>query len=239
MFIDSFNIINKEKYDKLEEFIICPICNGIISEPYKCINCQNNFCKICIGKWLENNNNCPFRCVECLLEPNKLFENILSEILIFKCNKGCSEKIPYSKLFEHYKNECINRKKIDYKERFELLVVELENKKVEIEDMLDEKEEVKAKIEEDKEEIQILKQKIKNINQKIYEYKKVKKININSIIQKNQIEEYIEKNKNKIEELKQEIKNIKNDEKEMNNRLRILKKKKPKKYVEELYDDFE
>ena len=236
MFIDSFNIINKEKYEKLEEFIICPICNGILSDPYKCINCQNNFCKICIDKWLQNNKNCPFRCIECLLEPNKLLEKILSEILIFKCSKGCGENITYSKLFEHNTKNCINREKIDYKEEFELLVVKLENAKVEREDMLDEREEVKEKIEEVKEEISIIQQKINDINKKINNRKIENKKLIDSIIIENKLKEYCEKNKNQIEELKQELKNIKDNKKKMKSNLRDLKKKNPKKFIEEIYD---
>ena len=193
MFIDSLDIINKEKYEKLDEFIICPICQGTISNPYKCINCQNNFCKICIEKCLKNNSKCPFRCEKCIIEPNQFLEKILCEILRFKCKKGCDKIIPYSNLIDHYKNDCVNRKIKDYKVEFQLISYKLEKLKIEREDMLDEKEEVKDKIEEINEEIKIIKSQIDDITKKIHKNIKVNQVFFESIVRNNKIDDYLEK----------------------------------------------
>ena len=62
MYLDSSLLVNQKKFEGIEKDITCPICQGILNIPYFCNKCQNNFCNICINKWKEKNQKCPFRC---------------------------------------------------------------------------------------------------------------------------------------------------------------------------------
>ena len=124
MFIDSQLLINKNKFKGIEKFILCPICEGIVNIPYECLECQNNFCKNCIEKWKLKNNNCPFRCKELNLIHNRFLENILSELLKFKCDKEFDEINNYKDIDKHYNGKCKNIVNYYYKEKFEELSLE-------------------------------------------------------------------------------------------------------------------
>lgn len=50
MYLDSSLLVNKQKLEGIEKDITCPICQGIINDPYFCNKCQNNFCNKCISK---------------------------------------------------------------------------------------------------------------------------------------------------------------------------------------------
>ena len=54
---------------------------------------------------------------------------------------------------------------------------------------------------------------------------KVNQVFFDSIVRNNKIDDYLEKNQNIIEELKLELKNLNNDKKNMNTKLKIIKKK--------------
>ena len=51
MFLDNNLLVNKDKLKGIEEDITCPICQGILNDPYFCNKCQNNFCNNCITKY--------------------------------------------------------------------------------------------------------------------------------------------------------------------------------------------
>ena len=228
MFISSFNIENNEKYEKLEPYIICPICDGVISDPLKCINCQKSFCKICINEWKKNHLICPFRCSECILEPNEILKKILCEILVFKCEKGCGALIPYSKLYEHFNDICPNREKKDLKEEFENIATEFEKLKVQKENMLDEKNEVIEKISELQIENSKLKIELNKVKQKyhfdvIYE----------NLIKKQKVNEYWERKEKEIEDLKNQLKQIIF---ERNEKKKLIKKKNFSKKIVSSYE---
>ena len=107
MFLDENDIINKNEFEKIEDKIICSICNGIIFEPVNCISCKNCFCNSCIEQWNKKNKTCPFKCENFKIEKCEKMNNLLS-ILIFKCKNGCDKKIPYLELNDHYNKYCIN-----------------------------------------------------------------------------------------------------------------------------------
>jgi hypothetical protein len=50
MNLDNSLLVNQKKLEGIEKDITCPICQGIINDPYFCNKCQNNFCRKCIKK---------------------------------------------------------------------------------------------------------------------------------------------------------------------------------------------
>ena len=230
MFIDSSLIINKKKLEGIENDITCPICQGIINNPYFCNKCQNNFCYTCITKWMSINNKCPFKCQEPEYINNKFLKRIFSELLKFKCEKGCKEIISYEDINTH-NEKCII--KDDYKNKYLETATELEGMKNYNKDIL-----IKLHIEKlknkfilknfdkEKEDHKELKKKISYLEQKNFnledELNKLKKqlydlednyynININiknenENLDDNIINEIYNKNK----ELENEIKKLKN-----------------------------
>lgn len=131
MYIDSTYLQRENNnIDDIEQLFICSICEGIVNKPVQCINCQNNFCEHCIKEWDEKNHSCPMRCKEYSFQKNILFENFLSDILLFKCQKGCGAIIPYSKLEEHLNVTCPNVNSEDFRQKFEDLSFEFEKYKL-------------------------------------------------------------------------------------------------------------
>ena len=131
MYIDSAYLqrTNDNNLDDIEQFFICSICEGILNKPYQCKNCQNNFCKHCIKEWEEKNHSCPMRCKNYSFEENICLYNLFSNILFFKCQKGCGSIIPYSKLEEHLNITCPKVNTEDFRQKFEDLSIEFENYK--------------------------------------------------------------------------------------------------------------
>ena len=132
MFLDSSLLVNQKKLEGIEKDITCPICQGIVNDPYFCKKCQNNFCNNCINKWKTNNSKCPFRCKEPEYINNLFLKKILNELLKFKCEKKCDEIISYKDINTHYEN-CKNE---DFKEKYfesatqvEILKIQIENYK--------------------------------------------------------------------------------------------------------------
>ena len=85
--------------------LICPICYYILKQPRFCSlnNNSHSFCKECIDKYLEKNNNCPI-CKNNF--ENKIKNEIEIELhkLEFKClffKEGCTQIINYSEYFNH------------------------------------------------------------------------------------------------------------------------------------------
>ena len=140
MFLDNSLLINQQKFEGIEKDITCPICQGILNDPYFCTKCQNNFCYKCINKYKLNNKKCPFRCKNANYIKNLFLNKIFSELLKFKCSKGCDEIIPYKEVNIHYEN-C---KKEDFKEKYLESATQVEILKVQIEDYKDMEKELEA-----------------------------------------------------------------------------------------------
>ena len=130
MFLDNTLLINQKKFETIEKDLTCPICQGILNDPYFCNKCQNNFCANCISKYKINNNKCPFRCKNPEYVNNKFLKKIFNELLKFKCGKDCDEIIPYKDVNKHYKNcykEDFKEKYLECATKVEILKVQIEN----------------------------------------------------------------------------------------------------------------
>ncbi len=108
--VNEEEIINKEYYSEIKSEdtfnITCPICFGIIIEPYFCFKCQNSFCKECIMKWKNiHRGACIFRCRNAEFGPKRIMKSLLKK-LKFKCQNGCQIEINYINLEEHYTKTC-------------------------------------------------------------------------------------------------------------------------------------
>ena len=254
MFIDSQLLINKNKFKGIEKFILCPICEGIVNIPYECLECQNNFCKNCIEKWKLKNNNCPFRCKELNLIHNRFLENILSELLKFKCDKECDEIINYKDIDKHYNGECKNIVNYDYKEKFEDLSLEFTKLSLKCEDLIEKNKDLIIKANDAISEKNNILERFESMkNQKILYKKELDKLNkLNKEIKIKDKKEYnLEKEKyeflkkenihynSKIEQLNDTIKKINQENLELKSKIKELKKKneKLKEIINNEYDE--
>jgi chromosome segregation ATPase len=189
MYLDSSLLVNQKKLEGIENDITCPICQGIINDPYFCLKCQNNFCNKCIKEWEQKNQNCPFRCNNPEYTFNRFLNKIFSKLLKFKCQKGCDEIISYKDVNNHYEN-C---KKEDFKSKYyesqtqvEILKVQIENYndiQNELNQTQERNEELENELEEVKEEKNSLENKIDELNERI---------------------DYLENEPNKLEDLQKE-----------------------------------
>ena len=173
MYLDSSLLVNQKKLEGIENDITCPICQGIINDPYFCLKCQNNFCNKCIKEWEQKNQNCPFRCNNPEYTFNRFLNKIFSKLLKFKCQKGCDEIISYKDVNNHYEN-C---KKEDFKSKYyesqtqvEILKVQIENYndiQNELNQAQERKEKLENELEEIKEEKSSLENKVDELNERI------------------------------------------------------------------------
>ena len=254
MFIDSQLLINKNKFKGIEKFILCPICEGIVNIPYECLECQNNFCKNCIEKWKLKNNNCPFRCKELNLIHNRFLENILSELLKFKCDKECDEIINYKDIDKHYNGECKNIVNYDYKEKFEDLSLEFTKLSLKCENLIETNKDLIIKANDAISEKNNILERFESMkNQKILYKKELDKLNkLNKEIKIEDKKEYnLEKEKyeflkkenihynSKLEQLNDTIKKINQENLELKSKIKELKKKneKLKEIINNEYDE--
>jgi DNA repair exonuclease SbcCD ATPase subunit len=204
MYLDSSLLVNQKKLEGIENDITCPICQGIINDPYFCLKCQNNFCNKCIKEWEQKNQNCPFRCNNPEYTFNRFLNKIFSKLLKFKCQKGCDEIISYKDVNNHYEN-C---KKEDFKSKYyesqtqvEILKVQIENYndiQNELNQTQERNEELENELEEVKEEKNSLENKIDELNERI---------------------DYLENEPNKLEDLQKDNEDLANElekEKEKN-----------------------
>lgn len=118
--IEKNDIINKEEFKVIEQIVTCPICCGVIFNPYQCTKCENIFCKDCIENWQKKSEICPFKCEKSKYKESKLAQRILNIIKI-KCKNGCNEEISYGDIVTHYDEKC---PKIDFRSKY----FELKNK---------------------------------------------------------------------------------------------------------------
>ena len=201
MYLDTSLLVNSKKFEGIEKDITCPICQGIINDPYFCNKCQNNFCSKCINKWKYNNTKCPFRCLSPIYIQNKFLTRIFSELLKFKCQKGCDEIISYNNISTHFEN-CKNE---NFKEKYYESATKVEILKVQLEDLNDIKEELyqtKNELEEIKERNTELENELEEVKNDRNDYENRN----NELIEENEeLENTIENEKCKYDSLKIEM----------------------------------
>ena len=201
MYLDTSLLVNSKKFESIEKDITCPICQGIINDPYFCNKCQNNFCSKCINKWKDNNAKCPFRCLSPIYIQNKFLTRIFSELLKFKCQKGCDEIISYNNISTHFEN-CKNE---NFKEKYYESATKVEILKVQLEDLNDIKEELyqtKNELEEIKERNTELENELEEVKNDRNDYENRN----NELIEENEeLENTIENEKCKYDSLKIEM----------------------------------
>jgi DNA repair exonuclease SbcCD ATPase subunit len=236
MYLDTSLLVNSKKFEGIEKDITCPICQGIINDQYFCNKCQNNFCSKCINKWKYNNAKCPFRCLSPIYIQNKFLTRIFSELLKFKCQKGCDEIISYNNISTHFEN-CKNE---NFKEKYYESATKVEILKVQLEDLNDIKEELyqtKNELEEIKERNTELENELEEVKNDRNDYENRN----NELIEENEeLENTIENEKckygilkiemNKLIEEKDNVKIELNEEKEKNakleDKINLLQKEK-------------
>ena len=251
MFIDSTYLINKDELEEIEKLITCVICDGIINEPIECSLCENNFCKHCIIEWNEKNKTCPFRCSNSSFKENNWLKLFLSDILKFKCEKGCGQIISYYEFNEHYLKTCPNINKIDYRQKFEDLSIEFEKMKVRFEIKNENNKKYKNEIEnliesnkflkvENEKYVKLIKENISRNNSiisRINEVEQMKKelLEQNASNQKkmkekeNKLLEMIEKLNNEKSRISGNITQLKETNEQLNKINKVLSKQKKKK----------
>ena len=201
MYLDTSLLVNSKKFEGIEKDITCPICQGIINDPYFCNKCQNNFCSKCINKWKDNSTKCPFRCLSPIYIQNKFLTRIFSELLKFKCQKGCDEIISYNNISTHFEN-CKNE---NFKEKYYESATKVEILKVQLEDLNDIKEELyqtKNELEEIKERNTELENELEEVKNDRNDYENRN----NELIEENEeLENTIENEKCKYDSLKIEM----------------------------------
>lgn len=217
MYLDSSLLVNKKKLEGIEEDITCPICQGIINDPYFCNKCQNNFCNKCIKTWEQKNKKCPFKCKNPKYTHNLFLNKIFSELLKLKCQKGCDEVISYKDIENHYKN-C---KKEDFESKYYESQTQVEILKVQIEnynDIQNELNQAKERKEELENELEEIKEENSNLENKIDELKE----RINDL----EIELDLEDLQNDNEYLRSELEKEKEENSLLESKLESLEEKK-------------
>ena len=178
MYLDNSLLVNKQKFEAIEEEITCPICQGILNDPYFCIKCQNNFCNKCIKKQQQKDKKCPFRCNNPEYTRNRFLNKIFSELLKFKCQNGCDEVISYKDFNEHLENckkEDFESKYYECAKQVEALKVQIENYddiKNELDQTKERKEELENELAEIKEEKRDLEYEVDELKDRINELEK-------------------------------------------------------------------
>ena len=201
MYLDTSLLVNSKKFEGIEKDITCPICQGIINDPYFCNKCQNNFCSNCINKWKYNNTKCPFRCLSPIYIQNKFLTRIFSELLKFKCQKGCGEIISYNNISTHFEN-CKNE---NFKEKYYESATKVEILKVQLEDLND----IKEELDQTKNELEQIKERNIELENELEEVKNDRndyENRNNELIEENEeLENTIENEKCKYDSLKIEM----------------------------------
>ena len=201
MYLDTSLLVNSKKFEGIEKDITCPICQGIINDPYFCNKCQNNFCSKCINKLKYNNAKCPFRCLSPIYIQNKFLTRIFSELLKFKCQKGCDEIISYNNISTHFEN-CKNE---NFKEKYYESATKVEILKVQLEDLND----IKEELDQTKNELEEIKERNTELENELEEVKIDKndyENRNNELIEENEeLENTIENEKCKYDSLKIEM----------------------------------
>ena len=251
MYLETSLLVDQKKFEGIEKDITCPICQGVINDPFFCDKCQNNFCKKCIKKWKDNNPKCPFRCISPEYIQNKFLIRIFSELLKFRCQKGCDKIISYNDMNTHYENcekENFKEKYYESATQVEILKVQVENlndiqselndtkndleqAQERIEELEGELEEVKENRDEYKYNADELNEKVEELEDQLNEYDDLKN-NYNNLLDKNkELEENLIKEKetneslrNENTKIKQENEKAKKENKNFNEKINELEK---------------
>ena len=251
MYLETSLLVDKKKFEGIEKDITCPICQGVINDPFFCDKCQNNFCKKCIKKWKDNNPKCPFRCISPEYIQNKFLTRIFSELLKFRCQKGCNKIISYNDMNTHYENcekENFKEKYYESATQVEILKVQVENlndiqselndtkndleqAQERIEELEGELEEVKEKRDDYRYNAEELNEKVEELENQLTDYDDMKN-NYNNLLDKNQeLEENLKKEKetnqslmNKNDIIKKENEEVKKDNKNFKEKINELEK---------------
>jgi len=251
MYLETSLLVDQKKFEGIEKDITCPICQGVINDPFFCDKCQNNFCKKCIKKWRDNNPKCPFRCISPEYIQNKFLTRIFSELLKFRCQKGCDKIISYNDMNTHYENcekENFKEKYYESATQVEILKVQVENlndiqselndtkndleqAQERIEELEGELEEVKEKRDDYRYNAEELNEKVEELENQLTDYDDMKN-NYNNLLDKNQeLEENLKKEKetnqslmNKNDIIKKENEEVKKDNKNFKEKINELEK---------------
>lgn len=215
MFLDTSLLVDPKKFEGIEKDITCPICQGIINDPYFCDKCQNNFCKKCIYKWNDNNSKCPFRCSNPKYVENKFLVRIFSELLKFRCQKGCKKIISYNDISTHYEN-C---EKENFKEKYYECATNLEILKIRLENYND----IQNELEETKNELEQVRERNGELENELTEIKEEKNYLENNVNELNERIDYLEDQSNGYNELKNDYDNLLKQKEELENKLNIEK----------------
>ena len=197
-YIDYKLLYNKEIIEQLELEITCCICKGILNDPKMCLNCQNNFCSICIESIINMNNNnknvknCPFRCDNNKFVKNVILNKIISKICKFYCEFGCDEIISYNEINNHF-NKCKNNKILNQRQKYEKLLEKFNlifYKNINLTKSIENKNIKINKLKEEYQNYFNLKEQKENYKQNKYDYNLFIKYNTNPITKDELEDEY-------------------------------------------------
>ena len=95
-----------ENYDSFSENVLasleCPICAGIVNNPFECKECQTIYCQECWNQLKISNKGCVMRCKNPRIEKaNKFVFGLLDKILL-KCPLCFEGGLSYQKFLLHY-----------------------------------------------------------------------------------------------------------------------------------------
>ena len=95
-----------ENYDSFSENILasleCPICAGIVNNPYECKNCQTIYCQECWKQLEISNKGCVMRCKNPKVEKANKFVFGLLEKFLLKCPLCQTGGLNYQKFLQHF-----------------------------------------------------------------------------------------------------------------------------------------
>ena len=91
--------------EKIDESLLCGICQEVPFHPEECVTCQNMFCSECITAWIEKKAKCPYSCPPPYQSsrPHKLIRQALSALKYTCKNKenGCEEVLAMESIEKH------------------------------------------------------------------------------------------------------------------------------------------
>jgi hypothetical protein len=103
--------INDDYIENIESFsenilesLECPLCAGIVNNPYECRKCQTLYCQECWKQLEISNKGCVMRCENPIIEKANKFVFGLLEKLLLKCPLCEEGGLNYQKFLLHY--EC-------------------------------------------------------------------------------------------------------------------------------------
>lgn len=111
-YINNDTLIENDITQLFKGTVTCPLCKNILINPFICLKCQSVYCKKCIDKWSEKNENCPKNCENPEYQKCLGKNDILSKFK-FTC-VGCLEEIEYDKAESHHSTCCPGKTSADF-----------------------------------------------------------------------------------------------------------------------------